>query len=115
MMTAGMPTHFERASGEPVAIETYVHLFSDHVTAARATVLSLIEMRERLIDDPWIALKPRWGQYRNHPVSWCGGRTLMGTTAPGQHHIQQQCSRTWPIAPQEGGRPSPSLVSVSRS
>ncbi|HEY7540923.1 MAG TPA: class I SAM-dependent methyltransferase [Methylomirabilota bacterium] len=70
IMTAGMPTHFDRASGESVAIETYVHLMSDHVSAARAVALSLVEMRERLVDDRWIALKPRWEPYRNHPVSF---------------------------------------------
>lgn len=70
MMTAGVPTHFDRYSGEPVAIETYVHLLSDHVGAARAAHLALVEMRERLIDDRWIALKPRWIPYRNHPVSF---------------------------------------------
>jgi len=69
-MTAGMPTHFDRGHGEPVAIETYVHLLSDHVAAARAMGLSLIEMHERLVDDRWIVLKPRWEQYRNHPVSF---------------------------------------------
>lgn len=70
IMTAGMPTHFDRHPDEPVAIETYVHLLSDHVAAARAAGLSLIEMRERLVDDRWIALKPRWEPYRNHPVSF---------------------------------------------
>src|SRR5262245_20434319 len=60
ILAAGMPTHFDRSPGEPVAIETYVHLVSDHVAAARAVELSLIEMRERLVDDRWIALKPRW-------------------------------------------------------
>lgn len=70
IMTAGMPTHFDRPTGEPVAIETYVHLLSDHVAAARAAGLSLIEMHERLVDDRWIALKPRWEPYRNHPVSF---------------------------------------------
>jgi SAM-dependent methyltransferase len=70
IMTAGMPTHFDRRPGEPVAIETYVHLLSDHVAAARAVDLSLIEMRERLVDDRWIALKPGWVQYRNQPVSF---------------------------------------------
>jgi SAM-dependent methyltransferase len=69
MMTAGMPTHFERR-GEPVAIETYVHLLSDHVGAARAGGLELVEMRERLIDDTWIALKPKWEAYRNQPISF---------------------------------------------
>jgi len=70
IMTTGIPTHFDRAAGEPVAIETYVHLLSDHVTAALAAGLSLGEMRERLVDDRWIALKPRWAPYRNHPVSF---------------------------------------------
>jgi len=70
IMTAGMPTHFDRNPDEPVAIETYVHLLSEHVAAARAEDLSLIEMRERLVDDRWIALKPGWEQYRNHPVSF---------------------------------------------
>ena len=70
IMTTGIPTHFDRATGEPVAIETYVHLLSDHVSAARAAGLSLGEMRERLVDDRWITLRPRWAPYRNHPVSF---------------------------------------------
>jgi SAM-dependent methyltransferase len=70
IMTTGIPTHFDRNPGESVAIETCVHLISDHVAAARAVGLSLIEMRERLVDDRWIALKPRWEPYRNHPVSF---------------------------------------------
>ena len=39
IMTTGMPTDFDRRDGEPVAIATYVHLLSDHVTAARAAGL----------------------------------------------------------------------------
>jgi SAM-dependent methyltransferase len=70
IMTARMPTHFDRNPGEPVAVETYVHLLSEHMAATRAVDLLLIEMRERLVDDPWIALKPRWEQYRNHPESF---------------------------------------------
>jgi hypothetical protein len=31
---------------------------------------SLLEMRERLVDDCWIVLKPRWEQYRHLPVSF---------------------------------------------
>jgi SAM-dependent methyltransferase len=69
IITAGMPTHFERR-GEPVAIETYVHLLSDHLAAARAAGLSLVEMRERLIDETWLALKPKWTQYQNQPISF---------------------------------------------
>lgn len=70
IMASGMPTHFDGASGEPVAIETYVHLTSDHVTAARETGWSLTEMKERLVDERWLALKPKWAAYRNLPVSF---------------------------------------------
>lgn len=70
IMTFGVPTHFNHRPGEAVAIETYVHLLSDHVAAARAVGLTLTEMREHVIDDRWIALKPRWDRYRNHPISF---------------------------------------------
>src|SRR6266852_6064138 len=42
----GTPTHFTSGSGEPVAIATYVHLLSDHVTTALDTGWVLVEMRE---------------------------------------------------------------------
>jgi SAM-dependent methyltransferase len=70
IMAAGVPTHFDRRPGEPVAIETYVHLMSDHLLAAREAEFDLVEMREGLIDDRWIARKPKWEQYRHHPVSF---------------------------------------------
>ena len=31
----GIPTHFDRADGTPAAIESHVHLFSDHVRRRR--------------------------------------------------------------------------------
>ena len=36
IMAAGMPTHFDSASGEPVAIETHIHLLSDHTARPSA-------------------------------------------------------------------------------
>jgi hypothetical protein len=69
-MTAGMPTHFTSASGEPIAIETYIHLMSDHVAAALEAGWALAEMKERVIDDAWIALKPKWERLRNHPIAF---------------------------------------------
>jgi SAM-dependent methyltransferase len=69
LMTTGMPTHFTAASGEPVAISTYVHLLSDHVDAALAAGFGLAEMREGVIDDRWIAIKPKWERFRHHPFS----------------------------------------------
>jgi hypothetical protein len=53
-----------------VAIESYVHLFSDHVLAARAAGWTLEEMREALIDDAWIAAKPKWEKHRSRPISF---------------------------------------------
>lgn len=66
----GIPTHFERRDGEPVAIESHVHLFSAHVQAAHGAGWTLLEMDEGVVDDAWIAKKPKWARYRFHPVSF---------------------------------------------
>ena len=66
----GIPTHFDRPSGEAVAIEAHVHLMSDHVAAAHRAGLELAEMIEGVVDDVWIAAKPGWARYRHHPVSF---------------------------------------------
>lgn len=75
IMVSGMPTHYTSVSGEPVAIETHVHLLSDHVSAALAAGWALAELQERIIDDEWLALKPQWRSYRGYPISagfvWC--------------------------------------------
>lgn len=66
-----MPTHFDDAeSGESLAIETHVHLLSDHVAAGRAAGLDLVELHERVVDDEWVALKPKWERFRDHPISF---------------------------------------------
>jgi SAM-dependent methyltransferase len=70
IMAAGMPTHYDSASGEPVAIETHVHLLSEHVTAALGAGWTLAEMRERVVDDTWLALKPKWAELRGHPLTF---------------------------------------------
>ena len=70
IMASGMPTHFDSATGEPIAIETHVHLLSEHVTAGLAAGWTLEEMRERVIDDTWLALKPKWASLRGHPVTF---------------------------------------------
>lgn len=69
IMASGMPTHYTNAGGESIAIETHLHLISDHVTAALAAGWSLAEMQERLVDDVWLALKPKWERLRGHPVT----------------------------------------------
>jgi SAM-dependent methyltransferase len=74
-LMAGMPTHFDRAPGEPVTIRSYVHLLSDHAKAARAAGWALLEMDEALIDDAWLQKKPKWERYLGLPISfaivWC--------------------------------------------
>jgi SAM-dependent methyltransferase len=69
-MLNGIPTHFNRADGQPVAIETYVHLLSDHVRAAHGSGWVLVELEEGLVDDAWLAKKPKWARYEHHPVSF---------------------------------------------
>jgi SAM-dependent methyltransferase len=70
IMAAGMPTHFKGSDGKPVAIETYVHLFSDHTKAAFAADWQLSEFREQVIDDRWVKVKPAWAAYRDIPISF---------------------------------------------
>jgi SAM-dependent methyltransferase len=69
-LMSGVPTHFDRAPGEPVAIESYVHLFADHVRAAHAAGFRLAELEEGVIDDAWVAAKPKWAARRDRPVSF---------------------------------------------
>ena len=66
----GMPTHFDRDSGETVTIRTYVHLLSDHVKAALAAGWTLQEMHEGLIDDDWMQVKPKWQKHFGQPISF---------------------------------------------
>lgn len=66
----GIPTHFDRREGGRVTIESHVHLFSDHVRAAHRAGWSLAEMEEGVVDDAWVAKKPKWERYRFHPVSF---------------------------------------------
>jgi len=69
IMHTGMPTHFTREDGGQVAISTNVHLVSDHVDAALSAGWQLAELREAIVDDDWLAVKPKWEKFRNHPVS----------------------------------------------
>jgi SAM-dependent methyltransferase len=71
IIASGMPTHFDDAeSGEALAIETHVHLLSEHVGAGLGAGLALAALEERVVDDEWVTLKPKWERYRHHPVSF---------------------------------------------
>jgi SAM-dependent methyltransferase len=69
-LMSGMPTHFDRAPGHPVAIESHVHLFADHVRAAHDAGWRLAELEEGVVDDDWIAAKPKWAERRDRPISF---------------------------------------------
>jgi SAM-dependent methyltransferase len=69
-LMAGVPTHFNRAQGEPVTIRCYVHLLSDHAKAAHAAGWSLLELDEGVIDDAWLQKKPKLEAYSGLPVSF---------------------------------------------
>jgi SAM-dependent methyltransferase len=79
IMASGMPTHYDSVSGEPVAIATHVHLLSDHVTAGIAAGWQLVEMKERLIDDGWLELKPKWEPLRGQPITFAFAWRKLGT------------------------------------
>ena len=70
IMQSGMPTHFELPGEGPLAIETHLHLFSEHVQAAAASGWMLAEMHEQVIDARWIAIKPKWAALKDVPVSF---------------------------------------------
>ena len=66
----GMPTHYHRANRAAVTIKSYVHLFSEHFDAANTAKLQLKEFRECVIDEKWLASKPKWREYLSWPVSF---------------------------------------------
>jgi SAM-dependent methyltransferase len=70
IMASGMPTHYTSRSGEQVAIDTHVHLLSDHVTAGLEAGWNLRQMKERVIDDSYLAHKPKWARFRNQPIAF---------------------------------------------
>jgi ubiquinone/menaquinone biosynthesis C-methylase UbiE len=69
-LMAGVPTHYDRAPGEAITIRSYVHLLSDHVKAGMAAGWVLREMHEGLVDEAWLAKKPKWEKYAGIPVSF---------------------------------------------
>ena len=69
ILATGMPTHFTTEDGDHVAIRTHVHLLSENITSGLQAGWELVEMREGVVDDRWVAVKPSWEKHRNIPVS----------------------------------------------
>ncbi len=70
LMAVGMPTHFDGPGGEPVAIETHLHLPGEHLAAASAAGLTARELHEGLVDEQLIGRKPGWESHRGVPFSY---------------------------------------------
>ena len=66
----GMPTHFDGNDGQPKAIETNIHLMSDHFNAAKQAKWNLHEMYEGVIDDEWLQVKPKWKKFKACPINF---------------------------------------------
>ncbi len=65
----GLLTHFHRADGEAVTIQSFVHQLSDQFAAGCEAGLRLVEFIECVIDEDWLRRKPKWRPYLNRPVS----------------------------------------------
>lgn len=70
LMASGIPTHFDRPDGEGVAIHTHLHLLGDHVTEGLAAGWVLAELRERLVDEAFLEVKPKWSELVGHPFAF---------------------------------------------
>jgi SAM-dependent methyltransferase len=70
IMASGMPTHFDGPDGTPVAIETHIHLPSEHHRAATEAGFKAAEFHEAVVDDGFIERKPGWERYRGWPFSY---------------------------------------------
>ena len=69
-MMGGIPTHYDNDAGDSISIKTYVHLLSDHVKSAYASGWILRSMDEGIIDDAWVAKKPKWQKHYGRPISF---------------------------------------------
>ena len=47
-----------------------MHLISDQVSAGLAAGWTLVEMRERVVDDRWLELKPKCEALRDQPIAF---------------------------------------------
>ena len=87
VVAAGSSGHLPRVrrrgpTVEPVAIANIVHLIGDHIQAGRRAGLTLLELREQLVNAEWVEEnrrlfgEPRLAGHVGHPVSfamvWAG-------------------------------------------
>ena len=67
---AGIPTHFDDPStGESISIANHIHPASALFAAADAAGLSVRDVRERFIDDAWLAVSPNYRKFDGLPIT----------------------------------------------
>ncbi|MEO0801467.1 MAG: class I SAM-dependent methyltransferase [Cyanobacteria bacterium J06642_2] len=50
LLLNGIPTHFDRATGDSIAIENAVHLFGDCMLSSNQKNWTMLDMREKVVD-----------------------------------------------------------------
>ena len=70
IMASGMPTHYDNASASRWRSRPTSTSSATTSSAGLAAGWRLTEMRERLIDDAWLALKPKWSALRGQPIAF---------------------------------------------
>jgi SAM-dependent methyltransferase len=76
MLLKGVPTHFDAPTGEPIAIANVIHMIGDHIEVGRRAGLTVLELREQLVDEKWVGQNrllfgaPRLATHLGHPVSF---------------------------------------------
>jgi SAM-dependent methyltransferase len=78
----GIPTHFSTETGEQLAIENHIHLFSEHVRAARSAGFVLRELEERIVTRDWIDRAPGWRKHLGRPASFAMVWAISSPQAP---------------------------------
>lgn len=66
----GIPTHFDLPDGTSIAIENWIHFFSDHFRAAQSNGFNLIEFNERIVDPTWVVGSSPMAKYLYQPASF---------------------------------------------
>ena len=69
-LLTGIPTHFQEEGQEAVAIRNHVHLLGDHVSAGLSRGWALQSLRERVVDEDWVASNSNWSRHLHKPASF---------------------------------------------
>jgi SAM-dependent methyltransferase len=69
-LLAGIPTHFDRPDGRPLAIETYVHMLSEHFAAAAEAGWAFVAFDEHVVGEAICDQRPSYRKHLGKPTSF---------------------------------------------